>query len=239
MSVPLGGLVRADAAGAAAGRRWRSGPSGWAPRCASWPTRAPTATSTWRSPPSWLATDALIVAPAITNPFSRHPVTTAAAIATLAEFAPGRVWNGLGVGGSRVLEPLGLAPAAAVHGARATRSTPTGALLAARPWARRRCRGHARAGAGGHRRTRAAGAGASPPREADWVILSAKPLAHLAAEAARDPRRRFGPHRLVGVRRLVRRRARPGAAPLLVHGARRPARHPGRRRARRRHRWPP
>ena len=52
----------------------------------------------------------LTVVPAITNPFSRHPVTTAAAIATLAELAPGRVWHGLGVGGSRVLDPLGMAP---------------------------------------------------------------------------------------------------------------------------------
>ena len=53
----------------------------------------------------------LTVAPAITNPFSRHPVTTAAAIATLAELAPGRVMHGLGVGGSRVLDPLGMSPA--------------------------------------------------------------------------------------------------------------------------------
>ena len=53
----------------------------------------------------------LKVAPAITNPFSRHPVTTAAAIATLAELAPGRVMHGLGVGGSRVLQPLGMDPA--------------------------------------------------------------------------------------------------------------------------------
>ena len=37
----------------------------------------------------------LTVAPAITNPFSRHPVATAAAIATLAELAPGRVMHGL------------------------------------------------------------------------------------------------------------------------------------------------
>ena len=57
-----------------------------------------------------LGTDRMIVAPAITNPFSRHPVATAAAIATLAELAPGRVWHGLGVGGSRVLAPLGLTP---------------------------------------------------------------------------------------------------------------------------------
>ena len=52
----------------------------------------------------------LTVAPAITNPFSRHPVATAAAIATLAELAPGRVMHGLGVGGSRLLEPLGMDP---------------------------------------------------------------------------------------------------------------------------------
>ena len=52
----------------------------------------------------------LTVAPAITNPFSRHPVATAAAIATLAELAPGRVMHGLGVGGSRVLKPLGMDP---------------------------------------------------------------------------------------------------------------------------------
>jgi 5,10-methylenetetrahydromethanopterin reductase len=52
------------------------------------------------------ATRSLTVAPAITNPFSRHPVTTAAAVATLHELHPGRVWQGLGVGGSRVLEPL-------------------------------------------------------------------------------------------------------------------------------------
>ncbi len=57
-----------------------------------------------------LAETELTVAPAITNPFSRHPVTTAATIATLAEYAPGRVMHGLGVGGSRVLEPLGKDP---------------------------------------------------------------------------------------------------------------------------------
>jgi len=57
-----------------------------------------------------LATDTMIVGPAITNPFSRHPVATAAAVATLAELAPGRVWHGLGVGGARVLSPLEIDP---------------------------------------------------------------------------------------------------------------------------------
>ncbi len=129
------------------------------------------------------ATESLVVAPAITNPFSRHPVTTAAAIATLAEFAPGRVWNGLGVGGSRVLEPLGLAPDKPFTALREAFET-TGALLrgeavgAARlPWTP------------GPVPVAVAGRG---PRvqhlattEADWVILSAKPMAAVVAEAAR------------------------------------------------------
>ncbi len=48
---------------------------------------------------------------AVTNPHSRHPVTTAAAFASLAELAPRRVVAGFGTGGSRVFGPLGLAPA--------------------------------------------------------------------------------------------------------------------------------
>ncbi|HEC08331.1 MAG TPA: LLM class flavin-dependent oxidoreductase [Acidimicrobiales bacterium] len=57
-----------------------------------------------------MSTEAMIVGPGITNPFSRHPVTSAAAVATLEELAPGRVWQGYGVGGSRVLGPLGIDP---------------------------------------------------------------------------------------------------------------------------------
>ena len=57
-----------------------------------------------------MSTETMVVGPAITNPFSRHPVATAAAVATLAEMAPERVWHGLGVGGSRVLDPLGVDP---------------------------------------------------------------------------------------------------------------------------------
>jgi len=52
---------------------------------------------------------ALLVA-AVTNPHSRHPVVTAAAFASLAELAPGRIVAGLGAGGSRVFGPMGLAP---------------------------------------------------------------------------------------------------------------------------------
>jgi 5,10-methylenetetrahydromethanopterin reductase len=129
------------------------------------------------------ATERLSVAPAITNPFSRHPVTTAAAIATLAEFAPGRVWNGLGVGGSRVLAPLGLAPERPFTALRDAFET-TSALLrgdavgAARiPWTPGAVP-VAMAGRGPRVQDLAA-------TRADWVILSAKPLASLADEVAR------------------------------------------------------
>jgi 5,10-methylenetetrahydromethanopterin reductase len=57
------------------------------------------------------ATERLLLVPAITNPHSRHPVATAAALASLAEVAPGRVIAGLGAGGNLVFGPMGLAPA--------------------------------------------------------------------------------------------------------------------------------
>jgi 5,10-methylenetetrahydromethanopterin reductase len=47
---------------------------------------------------------------AVTNPHSRHPVALAAAYASLAELAPGRIVAGFGTGGSRVFEPMGLSP---------------------------------------------------------------------------------------------------------------------------------
>ena len=47
---------------------------------------------------------------AVTNPHSRHPLASAAAFASLAELAPGRVVAGFGAGGSRVFGPMGLAP---------------------------------------------------------------------------------------------------------------------------------
>jgi 5,10-methylenetetrahydromethanopterin reductase len=52
---------------------------------------------------------ALLIA-AVTNPHSRHPVATAAAFASLAELAPGRIVAGFGAGGSRVFGPMGLTP---------------------------------------------------------------------------------------------------------------------------------
>lgn len=130
-----------------------------------------------------LGTESMTVAPAITNPFSRHPVTTAAAIATLAELAPGRVWHGLGVGGSRVLDPLGLSPL-----------RPYSALADAVDVDQRLLAGEAVGPASIPWSTGAipfaiAGRGPRVQRlaaeRADWVIFSAKPLAHVAAEAAR------------------------------------------------------
>lgn len=130
-----------------------------------------------------LGTDRMVVSPAITNPFSRHPVATAAAIATLHEMAPGRVWHGLGVGGSRVLEPLGLSPAKPFSALRDAVEV-TSTLLSGEPsgpacltWTEGRV---PLAIAGRGRRTRRLAA-----ERADWVILSATPTAVLAEEAAR------------------------------------------------------
>src|SRR6202034_4275586 len=58
-----------------------------------------------------VATSQIALFPAITNPHSRHPVATAAALGSLAEVAPGRVVAGLGAGGTLVFGPMGLAPA--------------------------------------------------------------------------------------------------------------------------------
>ncbi len=57
-----------------------------------------------------LRTRRVLLVGAVTNPFSRHPVATAAAFAALAELAPGRIVAGFGAGGSRVFGPLSLKP---------------------------------------------------------------------------------------------------------------------------------
>jgi 5,10-methylenetetrahydromethanopterin reductase len=56
------------------------------------------------------ATRRVLLVGGVTNPHSRHPVATAAAFASLAELAPGRIVAGFGAGGSRVLSPMGLHP---------------------------------------------------------------------------------------------------------------------------------
>ncbi|HMK10134.1 MAG TPA: LLM class flavin-dependent oxidoreductase, partial [Acidimicrobiales bacterium] len=130
-----------------------------------------------------LGTERMTVAPAITNPFSRHPVTTAAAIATLAELAPGRVWHGLGVGGSRVLAPLDLVPQRPYSDLRdafeVNRSLLTGGEVgtARLNWSKEAVP-IAIAGRGPRVQALAA-------READWVILSAEPPVSLPQAAAR------------------------------------------------------
>lgn len=52
------------------------------------------------------ATSKVSIGTGITNPYTRHPSTTAAAIATLFELSNGRTFLGLGAGGSLTLSPL-------------------------------------------------------------------------------------------------------------------------------------
>jgi 5,10-methylenetetrahydromethanopterin reductase len=54
------------------------------------------------------ATSTLRVGTGITNPYTRHPATTAATTATLDELSNGRAFLGIGAGGSLTLDPLGL-----------------------------------------------------------------------------------------------------------------------------------
>jgi 5,10-methylenetetrahydromethanopterin reductase len=56
------------------------------------------------------ATSRVVLGAGVTNPFTRHPVALAAAFATLAEVAPGRIVAGFGTGGTRTLAPMGLEP---------------------------------------------------------------------------------------------------------------------------------
>lgn len=55
-----------------------------------------------------LGTTSLRIGPGITNPFTRHPGQTAAAIASLGELSGGRAIAGFGAGGSLTLDALGL-----------------------------------------------------------------------------------------------------------------------------------
>lgn len=53
-------------------------------------------------------TDSIGLGPGITNPYVRHPGTTATAIATLDEMSGGRAFLGLGAGGGLTLGPLAI-----------------------------------------------------------------------------------------------------------------------------------
>jgi 5,10-methylenetetrahydromethanopterin reductase len=53
-----------------------------------------------------LATRRVALGPMVTNPYSRHPAVTAAAIASVQELSAGRAFLGIGVGAG--LEPLGI-----------------------------------------------------------------------------------------------------------------------------------
>ena len=64
-----------------------------------------------------VSTSSIRIGPGITNPFTRHPGQTAAAIASLGELSDGRAVAGFGAGGSLTLDALGL-----------TRSRPVKAL---------------------------------------------------------------------------------------------------------------
>jgi 5,10-methylenetetrahydromethanopterin reductase len=137
-----------------------------------------------------LATERVVVGAGITNPFSRHPVTTAAAFATLDELAPGRVIVGLGVGGGRVLEPIGRTPARPLTALRETldivdrllagecvsRAGDVSTVDARIPWSRGRL---PIAVAGRGPRVQAFAA-----TTADWILLSGKPLDELAGAVA-------------------------------------------------------
>jgi 5,10-methylenetetrahydromethanopterin reductase len=52
-------------------------------------------------------TESLGLGPGVTNPYTRHPAVTAAAVATLDRLAPGRVHLGIGGGSPIALDPLG------------------------------------------------------------------------------------------------------------------------------------
>jgi 5,10-methylenetetrahydromethanopterin reductase len=53
-------------------------------------------------------TERIIVVPAPLSPYSRHPIITAMALATMDEFAPGRVWATAGTGNAAALAEAGM-----------------------------------------------------------------------------------------------------------------------------------
>jgi 5,10-methylenetetrahydromethanopterin reductase len=55
-----------------------------------------------------LATTSINIGPGITNPYTRHPSSTAGAIAAIDHLSGGRCFLGIGAGGSLTLDPVGL-----------------------------------------------------------------------------------------------------------------------------------
>ncbi len=156
-----------------------------------------------------LATRRLALIPAITNPHSRHPVATAAALGSLAELAPGRIVAGLGAGGTLVFAPMGLTPARPFT-ALAEAVAVISDLLAGQTvdHAGEFSASQARLDwAPGRLPVAIAGRGPRVERlaaeHADWVIVSGKPVAEIgaftrtlrdrAAAAGRHPRVAWNP----------------------------------------------
>jgi 5,10-methylenetetrahydromethanopterin reductase len=147
-----------------------------------------------------VATEQIALFPAITNPHSRHPVATAAALGSLAEVAPGRVVAGLGAGGTLVFGPMGITPRrpytalaeavdvidALLAGKTVTHSGEFNASEARLDWAPGRLP-LAIAGRGPRVERLSAERG-------DWVIISGKPVEEVGsyARAIRDQAARAG-----------------------------------------------
>ena len=55
-----------------------------------------------------VATEQVLIGPGITNPYTRHPGVTAAAVASVDEVSGGRAFVGIGAGGGLALGPLGI-----------------------------------------------------------------------------------------------------------------------------------
>jgi 5,10-methylenetetrahydromethanopterin reductase len=138
-----------------------------------------------------VATRHILLVPAITNPHSRHPVATAAALASLEELAPNRVIAGLGAGGSLVFDPMGIRPARPFS-ALSEAVDVIDRLLAGEVVDHQGQFSTSRAAIGwSPRRLPIAIAGRGPRVEqlgaerADWVILSGKAVAEVPAVVAR------------------------------------------------------